>query len=88
MRSRYAVSSTENKVELGILQEHLTRLLGYDSNVHDEVVDKQGSLDTADSQLEASGAAFLDSRVYGGGQQPMYPSIYSMRVKANLYRRF
>ena len=88
MRSRYAVSSTENKVELGILQEHLARLLGYDSNVHDEVVDKEGSLDTADSQLEASGAAFLDSRAYGGGQQPIYSSIYSVLVRSNLYRRF
>jgi hypothetical protein len=87
MRPNYPVNSEEMKNELRTIQEHLVRIIGYDYYPHDELLEKEGSYDTNELALDASGAAMVDSRMYGEGHEPIYPMIFSANLRHNLFRR-
>ncbi|HLD91311.1 MAG TPA: hypothetical protein VI911_09900 [Patescibacteria group bacterium] len=60
-------------VELGDLQETLISLIGYDSNSFDDIIDISGQVGILDESIDASGFAFINSRLF---QEEQYSLFY------------
>lgn len=87
MRPFYPISSKESKKELKEIQEHLVRLIGYDSNVHDSTIERPGLFDTTEAQINASGLAMLNKRLYSTADAPLYSQIYRSNLAYNIVRK-
>ena len=87
MRSVYPISSKENENELNELQEHMIRLIGLDSNVFDDDIERPGVYDTIDIEIDASGIAAVDDRLYSEDEPPLYSFIYRENLVYNIRRR-
>ncbi len=87
MRAYYPVSSQQSKIELREIQEHLLRLVGYDENVHDTTVEREGRLTSVETEMDASGIAMIETRIYSTNKTPLYSHLYRANFLNDLNRR-
>lgn len=78
MRPFYPVNSKESIYELNTIQEHLANLIGHDINPHDNNIDVPGKYDDYEEEIQSSGTAMLEERMFAN------PTIYSYIYKQNL----
>lgn len=87
MRPVFPVNDVENSNELNEIQEHLIRLIGYDSNVHDKTVERPGLYHSIINLINSTGVEAVDKRMYSEGEKPMYAIAYRANLIYNIRRK-
>lgn len=88
MRAGAPLSSTQMRIELEEIGEHIISLLGYDAQVYDDKIDVSGVYDTIDAVLDSSGGAAISDRMEGTATfpTPIYTSFGSLDQLFKLMR--
>ena len=84
MRPKYPIDSVENLTELKEIQEHLINLIGFDANPWDQTLEKEGTYDTCDRQIGASGTAMIYDHVYNEQAFPLYGHLYRAHLNYSI----